>query len=360
GNKDLNLFRLYHLVKRFGGYNRVTSQLKWRIVHSKLGLPATSSTTKLKSAYQRYLLPFEEFDKKLGSSFTTGIGGGLRGRSSMSASASGSAAASAGASAGSASGAGAASSGMASQHLAGAPGSSSGSSGRNFLSAREKRQSGLTPVKRPRVQAAAAKANKEAKAAKEAGKDKDAASVSAESNSTVASSSTAAATATANPAAADCASSTSTATAAGLLDDQAPPSLSRSSSVFERVEAPSNASDVAAAANAANKLADAVESKDNDDEGNSSAGSGAGDAYQVDDKVRVRYGEPGRYKVYDGRIVKRSWRANRVSYHVHYFGWNQRYDEIVTPDRILGRCHRGHAVGRLNHGQPLSSLPPPP
>uniref|UniRef100_A0A1I8JKB6 ARID domain-containing protein n=1 Tax=Macrostomum lignano TaxID=282301 RepID=A0A1I8JKB6_9PLAT len=308
GNKDLNLFRLYHLVKRFGGYNRVTSQLKWRIVHSKLGLPATSSTTKLKSAYQRYLLPFEEFDKKLGSSFTTGIGGGLRGRSSMSASASGSAAASAGASAGSASGAGAASSGMASQHLAGAPGSSSGSSGRNFLSAREKRQSGLTPVKRPRVQAAAAKANKEAKAAKEAGKDKDAAS----------------------------------------------------SSVFERVEAPSNASDVAAAANAANKLADAVESKDNDDEGNSSAGSGAGDAYQVDDKVRVRYGEPGRYKVYDGRIVKRSWRANRVSYHVHYFGWNQRYDEIVTPDRILGRCHRGHAVGRLNHGQPLSSLPPPP
>ena len=67
-NKDLDLYKLYQLVRQFGGFNKVTSQMKWRTIHSRMGLPPTnSSSSAIKAAYKKYLHAFEDFDRKLGS-----------------------------------------------------------------------------------------------------------------------------------------------------------------------------------------------------------------------------------------------------------------------------------------------------
>ncbi len=68
---DLDLHRLYTIVRKFGGYNKVTKQRSWNEVYKKLGLPNSSNAShvlSLKSAYERYLQPYEEIYRKLGSS----------------------------------------------------------------------------------------------------------------------------------------------------------------------------------------------------------------------------------------------------------------------------------------------------
>ncbi len=42
-NRDLDLFKLFRLVQNLGGYNRVTNQMKWRLVYSKMNLPQSAS-----------------------------------------------------------------------------------------------------------------------------------------------------------------------------------------------------------------------------------------------------------------------------------------------------------------------------
>ncbi|VDQ02254.1 unnamed protein product [Trichobilharzia regenti] len=42
-NKDLDLYKLYKLVQKLGGFHRVTSQLKWGYVYSKMDLPQNVS-----------------------------------------------------------------------------------------------------------------------------------------------------------------------------------------------------------------------------------------------------------------------------------------------------------------------------
>ncbi|XP_064621700.1 AT-rich interactive domain-containing protein 4B-like isoform X2 [Lineus longissimus] len=72
GMKDLNLYRLFRVVRNIGGYNRVTNQMKWRLVWSKMGLPASNTaSTQIKTAYKKYLHAFEDFYRKLGSSMGT-------------------------------------------------------------------------------------------------------------------------------------------------------------------------------------------------------------------------------------------------------------------------------------------------
>jgi hypothetical protein len=52
--KDLNLYRLFRVVQNIGGYNRVTNQMKWRLVWSKMGLPASNTaSTQIKTAYKK-------------------------------------------------------------------------------------------------------------------------------------------------------------------------------------------------------------------------------------------------------------------------------------------------------------------
>lgn len=67
-NKDVDLYRLYRAVQKLGGYNRVTTQNQWKQIANRLGfVPTTNSIQNLvKQAYKKFLLPFEEFDRKLG------------------------------------------------------------------------------------------------------------------------------------------------------------------------------------------------------------------------------------------------------------------------------------------------------
>ncbi|XP_076464526.1 uncharacterized protein LOC143296465 isoform X2 [Babylonia areolata] len=67
GNKDLNLYRLFRVVQNLGGYNKVTNQMKWRLVYSKMGLPPSNTAAhQIKNAYKKYLHAFEDFYRKLG------------------------------------------------------------------------------------------------------------------------------------------------------------------------------------------------------------------------------------------------------------------------------------------------------
>lgn len=67
-NKDVDLYRLFRTAQKSGGYNRVTSQNLWKNIAQRLGyVQATQAIINLvKQAYKKYLLPFEEFNRKLG------------------------------------------------------------------------------------------------------------------------------------------------------------------------------------------------------------------------------------------------------------------------------------------------------
>lgn len=54
GSRDLNLYRLFRVVQKYGGYNRVSNQMKWRLVYSKMGLPSSATAAnQVRAAYKR-------------------------------------------------------------------------------------------------------------------------------------------------------------------------------------------------------------------------------------------------------------------------------------------------------------------
>ena len=54
GQKDLNLFKLYKLVKENGGMDKVTQELKWRSLYLQMGMPSTSNASyAIKQAYKK-------------------------------------------------------------------------------------------------------------------------------------------------------------------------------------------------------------------------------------------------------------------------------------------------------------------
>ncbi|CAH1792792.1 unnamed protein product [Owenia fusiformis] len=72
GNQDLNLYKLFRLVREIGGFNKVTNQMKWRHVYNRMGLPITGTAShQIKSAYKKYLHAFEDFYRKLGNAMGT-------------------------------------------------------------------------------------------------------------------------------------------------------------------------------------------------------------------------------------------------------------------------------------------------
>lgn len=73
GGKDLDLYTLYRLVSKLGGYNRVTNKNGWKAIYNKLNLPnnsepilGESNHNQLKLAYKKFLLNFVDFYRKLG------------------------------------------------------------------------------------------------------------------------------------------------------------------------------------------------------------------------------------------------------------------------------------------------------
>ncbi|RUS84764.1 hypothetical protein EGW08_007448 [Elysia chlorotica] len=73
GNKDLNLYRLFKIVQHLGGYNKVTKEMKWPVVYSKMGLPSLhpNPAHQIRAAYKKYLDAYETFFRKLGSTMGT-------------------------------------------------------------------------------------------------------------------------------------------------------------------------------------------------------------------------------------------------------------------------------------------------
>jgi Ras-related protein Rab-1A len=66
-NRDVDLHKLFRVVHKLGGYNRVTNQNKWRSVTTRLKLPNNQITyNQVKSVYKKCLLSYESFYKTLG------------------------------------------------------------------------------------------------------------------------------------------------------------------------------------------------------------------------------------------------------------------------------------------------------
>jgi len=80
-NRDLDLYRLFKIVHKQGGFNRVTNQNGWKAVTQKMILAtASNSSNLLKQAYKKYLHGFEEFYRKLGCTMNSPRGPKSRSR----------------------------------------------------------------------------------------------------------------------------------------------------------------------------------------------------------------------------------------------------------------------------------------
>ncbi|KAM6984042.1 uncharacterized protein LKV04_011874 [Tautogolabrus adspersus] len=62
GFKKIDLFLMYSVVKRLGGYKKVTNERLWKVVYNELGgCPgSTSAATCTRRHYERLMLPYEE------------------------------------------------------------------------------------------------------------------------------------------------------------------------------------------------------------------------------------------------------------------------------------------------------------
>uniref|UniRef100_A0AAV2JNP9 ARID domain-containing protein n=1 Tax=Knipowitschia caucasica TaxID=637954 RepID=A0AAV2JNP9_KNICA len=63
GYKNLNLFKLYRLVQKLGGFDNIESGAVWKQVYQNLGIPIlnTAAGYNVKCAYRKYLYGFEEY-----------------------------------------------------------------------------------------------------------------------------------------------------------------------------------------------------------------------------------------------------------------------------------------------------------
>lgn len=67
GSRDVDLYRLFRIVHKLGGYNRVTNQNKWRTVTLRLKLPNSQNIfNQVKMVYKKCLFSYEAFYRTLG------------------------------------------------------------------------------------------------------------------------------------------------------------------------------------------------------------------------------------------------------------------------------------------------------
>jgi Ras-related protein Rab-1A len=66
GNADVDLYKLFKLVQKLGGQNRVTSNNQWRQVAKRLGFETNWCVNQVRVCYKRYLQSFEELYRTLG------------------------------------------------------------------------------------------------------------------------------------------------------------------------------------------------------------------------------------------------------------------------------------------------------
>ncbi|KAJ8360040.1 hypothetical protein SKAU_G00165650 [Synaphobranchus kaupii] len=71
GYRNLNLFKLYRLVHKLGGFDKIDSGSVWKQVYQDLGIPVLNSAAgyNVKCAYRKYLHGFEEYCTSTGITF---------------------------------------------------------------------------------------------------------------------------------------------------------------------------------------------------------------------------------------------------------------------------------------------------
>ncbi|KAL4639892.1 AT-rich interactive domain-containing protein 4B isoform X2 [Arapaima gigas] len=71
GYRNLNLFKLYRLVHKLGGFDNIDSGAVWKQVYQDLGIPVLNSAAgyNVKCAYRKYLYGFEEYCTSTGITF---------------------------------------------------------------------------------------------------------------------------------------------------------------------------------------------------------------------------------------------------------------------------------------------------
>ncbi|KAI5610009.1 AT-rich interactive domain-containing protein 4B isoform X2 [Silurus asotus] len=71
GYRKLNLFKLYRLVHKLGGFNSIESGSVWKQVYQDLGIPVLNSAAgyNVKCAYRKYLYGFEDYCTSTGITF---------------------------------------------------------------------------------------------------------------------------------------------------------------------------------------------------------------------------------------------------------------------------------------------------
>ncbi|XP_030626432.1 AT-rich interactive domain-containing protein 4B isoform X2 [Chanos chanos] len=71
GYRNLNLFKLYRLVHKLGGFDNIESGSVWKQVYQDLGIPVLNSAAgyNVKCAYRKYLYGFEEYCTSTGITF---------------------------------------------------------------------------------------------------------------------------------------------------------------------------------------------------------------------------------------------------------------------------------------------------
>lgn len=56
GQRELNLFQLYQLVIANGGMDKVTQEMKWHSLYLQLGLPQSTASSSIRSAYKKLVM----------------------------------------------------------------------------------------------------------------------------------------------------------------------------------------------------------------------------------------------------------------------------------------------------------------
>ncbi|XP_058650888.1 AT-rich interactive domain-containing protein 4B isoform X3 [Onychostoma macrolepis] len=71
GYRNLNLFKLYRLVHKLGGFDNIESGSVWKQVYQDLGIPVLNSAAgyNVKCAYRKYLYGFEDYCTSTGINF---------------------------------------------------------------------------------------------------------------------------------------------------------------------------------------------------------------------------------------------------------------------------------------------------
>ncbi|XP_060781484.1 AT-rich interactive domain-containing protein 4B isoform X3 [Neoarius graeffei] len=75
GYRNLNLFKLYRLVHKLGGFDSIESGSIWKQVYQDLGIPVLNSAAgyNVKCAYRKYLYGFEDYCTSTGITFRTDL-----------------------------------------------------------------------------------------------------------------------------------------------------------------------------------------------------------------------------------------------------------------------------------------------